>query len=75
MTKKEAIEAKIKTLKAQLAAETARTAKAERAARTRELIQLGAMLAADKDQAALVAKYKAKIAEGEKKKAAPKAAK
>lgn len=68
MTKSEKIAEKIKQLQAQKQMVDAREKEAERKARTRELIQLGALLVADEKQGTLVAQYRAVIkAEAEKK--------
>ena len=61
MTKKEIIEEKIKQLKAQARAIDSREAKKERAARTRHLIQIAAILSKSEDPA-----VKKVIAEAEK---------
>lgn len=60
-TKREQIEERIKQLKAQLNAQNAKEAKKIRAERTRRLIQIGALLEADKTQVALYEKYVAQI--------------
>lgn len=63
MTKKEQIAEKIKQLKAQLSAETVKESQKLRKDRTRALIQIGAMLMADKSPEAikLVEKFNTEI--------------